>query len=173
MKPKILFLEDDLKLRQSLVSEFTDRGYEALEAGSIDELESLERQNITFGYAVIDLRLGGDNGLKALKRILDRDPSCRAVVLTGYGAIATTVEAIKLGAVNYLTKPVSIDVLEAALREELKAGSEPAPRFTSLSKQEHEYIEFVLAQNEGNITRAAKALGLHRQSLQRKLKKNP
>ena len=95
--------------------------------------------------------------------------------MTGYGSIATAVQATKLGAAHYLTKPVDIDEVERALQSEEYANEEvPIPtEFQSLYRREREYIEFVLAECDGNISQAARRLGLHRQSLQRKLRKYP
>ena len=167
MTNKILLLEDDEQLRKSLALEFKDRGYEVIEKTQFSEIN-----DFSFNFAIVDLRLGPENGLKAVEGILKRNPSCRLIVLTGYASVATAVEAIKLGAINYLTKPISIDVIEKALHNELKSNQVP-DEMLPLSKHEHEYIEFVVTQNNGNISRSAKVLGLHRSSLQRKMKKNP
>ena len=105
--------------------------------------------------------------------IKQQEPTTRIVVLTGYGSIATAVQATKLGARQYLTKPVDIDELERALLADDDAeGQVPIPEeFQSLDRHEREYIEYVLAECGGNISQAARRLGLHRQSLQRKLRK--
>lgn len=167
---KILFVEDDLRLRKSLVLDFQDRGYQTFEAASISEIPETEK----FDYAVIDLRLPGESGLDALKKVLNHNPLCRAVVLTGYGSIATAVEGIKRGAHNYLTKPISAELLEETLVSDRTPDQTSLETpVTPLSRHEHEYIEFVLNRNNGNISKTAKELGLHRQSLQRKLKKYP
>lgn len=167
MNKRILLLEDDLYLRNSLGREFSDRGYEVVERSHLSEVSEFN-----FNFAVVDLRLGAENGLKAVESIMKELPSCRLVVLTGYSSVATAVEAIKLGAANYLTKPTSVDVIEKALLGELKTTELP-DELLPLSKHEHEYIEFVVTQNNGNISRSAKILGLHRSSLQRKMKKTP
>ena len=126
-----------------------------------------------FDFAVVDLRLGRDSGLDAVSHLLERDRETRIVMLTGYGSIATAVQATKLGAVNYLTKPVDVETIERALRSDPETD-DPIPipeQYQSLARHEREYIEFVLAECEGNISQAARRLGLHRQSLQRKLRK--
>ncbi len=167
MKNRVLILEDDLRLAKSLSREFEDHDYEVEVAESISTIETKS----SFNYAVIDLRLsGGEFGLNAIQLILESSPACRIVILSGYGSIATAVEAVKRGAVDYLTKPASFKDIEAAL---LGKRSAPFPDFKtqSLSEVEHEHIDFVLTKNEGNISKTAKELGLHRQSLQRKLKK--
>jgi two-component system, response regulator RegA len=164
---KVLFLEDDARLRKTLASDFRDRGHEVFEADSLSTIPQ-----VAFDWAVVDIRLSGESGLNALELIRQQSPACSIVILTGYGSIATTVEAMKLGARNYLVKPVDTDVLERALAgEEIK--NQESESFPSLSQHEHEYIDFVLTQNKGNISKTAKDLGLHRQSLQRKLRKRP
>ncbi|MBX3022950.1 MAG: response regulator [Bdellovibrionales bacterium] len=161
----VLILDDELNLAKSLASEFKDHGYEPTIVHSIKEIPATE-----FQFALVDLRLRGEFGLDAIQVIKTNSPLCKIVVLSGYGSIATAVEAVKLGATDYLTKPASFDLIEAALEGRLK---KPEPDFKpqSLSQVEHEHIDFVLTKNQGNITKTAKDLGLHRQSLQRKLKK--
>lgn len=163
----LLIVEDDNRLRKTLRIEFEERGYHVTEA---DSLATIPQSAVDF--ALVDMRLRGDSGLKAIQQIMTISPACRLVAITGYGSIAMAVEAIKLGAINYLTKPVDIELLEKALSGEA-VSYEPSEGPISLSQKEHEYIEYMLIQNEGNIAKTAKALGLHRQSLQRKLKKKP
>lgn len=167
MNKKILILEDDLLLSKSLSREFEDHGYQVETAIAVSQI-NVESD---YDFAVVDLRLShGEFGLNAIEIILKRSTKCRIVILSGYGSIATAVEAVKKGAVDYITKPASFKDIEAAL---LGTRSMPNPHFKtqSLSEVEHEHIDFILTKNEGNITKTAKELGLHRQSLQRKLKK--
>lgn len=164
---KLLIVEDDKRLRESLVVEFEDKGYEVFTSDSLKNI-----QNEIYDYAIVDMRLDGKSGLVVVKHLKGISPLCRIVILTGYGSISTAVEAIKLGAVNYLTKPADVEKIENALLGKHSESLEPEQPIT-LSQQEHEYIEYVLTQNGGNITKTAKALGLHRQSLQRKLRKRP
>lgn len=167
MKKSLLLVEDDNRLRKTLKLEFEERDYEVMEADSLATIPDR-----IFDYAIVDMRLRGESGLMAMETILKFSPDCRIVVLTGYGSIATAVEATKRGAVNYLTKPVDVETLIKALKgESIEAPDNDQP--ISLSQKEHEYIEFMLTQHNGNIAQTAKALGLHRQSLQRKLKKRP
>lgn len=171
-RPKLLIVEDDTGFLKTLSVEFHEKGYEILEAERLDRLAKLDLTDLSF--SIIDLRIGQENGLDVLTTIRTASPDCRAVILTGYGSIATAIKAVKMGAVNYLTKPVSIEVLEKALWMELSDESALLPKKTlSLAKHEREYIDFVLAQCGGNISKAAEWLGLHRQSLQRKLRKYP
>lgn len=161
----VLILDDDISLAESLAREFEDHAYLPTRAHSIKDIPSR-----FFDYAVVDLRLNGEMGLDAIRLLLAQNPQCRIVVLTGYGSITTAVESVKLGAFDYLTKPAGFASIEAALQGNLK---KPEPEFKprSLSQVEHEHIDFVLTKNQGNISKTAKDLGLHRQSLQRKLKK--
>lgn len=164
---RLLLLEDDPRLRSALQDDFTDRGYEVT---AVDHFGALV--DPVFDFAVVDLRLLGESGLSAVPLLREKNPQCKVVVLTGYGSVASAVEAMKSGAVNYLSKPAGADRIEAALLDRLKEQV-TQNELPSLDRHEHEYIEFVLAQNQGNISRTAKQLGLHRQSLQRKLKKFP
>ena len=167
----LLIVEDNDRFAETLGSELRDRGYTVARAHDLASLDSM--QNLDVQYAVVDLRLGADSGLDAIQVILGRSPDARIIVLTGYGSIATAVKATKLGAIGYLMKPTDVDQVERALHDEGEIDTEvPIPtEFQSLYRHEREYIEFVLAECEGNISQAARRLGLHRQSLQRKLRK--
>ena len=167
----LLIVEDDDHFARALATEFRDRGYEVQHVTGLTELRELELGHLDF--AIADLRLRQDSGLDAIVEIRERSPSTRIVVLTGYGSIATAVQATKLGASSYLTKPADVDEIERALIN----GTSPdeavsiPDEFQSLDRHEREYIEYVLAESDGNISHAARRLGLHRQSLQRKLRK--
>lgn len=167
----ILIVEDNDRLAETLASEFRDRGYAVQRAHDLSSIAAIKNFDVQF--AIVDLRLGADSGLDAIQSILGRSPKARIVVLTGYGSIATAVKATKLGAVGYLMKPADVDQIERALNGEAVDDEEiPIPsEFQSLYRHEREYIEFVLAECNGNISQAARRLGLHRQSLQRKLRK--
>ncbi len=168
--PSVIVVEDDERFAETLRAEFQHLGYRVETASCLAELRELRE---SFDYGVVDLRLGRDSGLDAIEVILERSPDAKVVVLTGHGSIATAVQATKLGAANYLTKPVDVETIERALHSD-PDDDEPIPipeRFQSLARHEREYIEFVLAECDGNISRAARRLGIHRQSLQRKLRK--
>ena len=125
-------------------------------------------------YAVVDLNLAGDSGLCLIPELLALDSATRIVVLTGYASIATAVEAIKLGAVNYLAKPADTDQVLAALQAGV--GDPAAPVTTrplSVGRLEWEHIQRGLHDNGGNISATARQLGMHRRTLQRKLAKRP
>jgi two-component system response regulator RegA len=172
-KPKLLVVDDDDAFREAMELEFTDRGFLVLCAADHRNALGLAAMHHP-QYAVIDLRLNGERGLEVLKDLKQRLPNMRAVVLTGYGSIATSVEAIKLGACHYLTKPCDPGEIEAGFQREEGDPSVDLPdQIPSLARHEREYIEYVLSATGGNISEAARRLGLHRQSLQRKLRKYP
>lgn len=166
----LLLVDDNERFAETLATEFRDRGYDVTWLDSLGAVRDL--RTFGFDYAVVDLRIRQDSGLDVIAVLKERSPETVIVVLTGYGSIATAVRATKLGATSYLTKPVDVDQLERALMGEEEEEEIPIPdQFQSLYRHEREYIEFVLAECEGNISQAARRLGLHRQSLQRKLRK--
>lgn len=173
LRPRLLVVDDDDAFRESLELELADRGYQVY--GARDHREAMSRAAAHQPqFAVIDLRLGGDRGLEVLRDLVQHLPNIRAVVLTGYASVATAVEAMKLGAVFYLAKPCEPEQIEAALHRVAGDPSVDVPaQPPSLALHEREYIEYVLASTGGNISEAARRLGLHRQSLQRKLRKYP
>ena len=170
---KLLVVDDDDAFRESMDLEFTDRGWRVVTAATHREalgMAAVHRPQ----FAVIDLRLGGERGLEVLQDLVTRLPGIKCVVLTGYGSVATAVEAMKLGAHHYLTKPCDPDQLAHSFDADRGDPNVLVPEHPpSLAKHEREYIEYVLAATGGNISEAARRLGLHRQSLQRKLRKYP
>ena len=167
----LLIVEDNVRFADTLATELSDRGYAVESLGGLAAVKAADLSR--FEYAIVDLRLRQDSGLDVIVEIKQQSPNTHVVVLTGYGSIATAVQATKLGAAHYLTNPVDIDEVERALHTQDVANEEvPIPsEFQSLYRHEREYIEFVLAECDGNISQAARRLGLHRQSLQRKLRK--
>jgi two-component system response regulator RegA len=165
----LLIVDDDTSFRERLVRAMRDRGFEATgvpdHAAAIDaaQVESPE-------LAVVDLRLPGESGLSVVRDLKALDASTVVVVLTGYGSIATAVESIKLGAASYLTKPADADQIVAAFDGTQPADDAQAP---SLARVEWEHIQRILADCDGNVSQAARVLGIHRRSLQRKLAKRP
>jgi two-component system, response regulator RegA len=171
VQPTLLLVDDDLDLRESLRLEFSERGYDVWEAGNPTEVIELASLTV-FRFALLDLRLQADNGLDIIPLLLEKNPRCRIVILTGYGSIPTAVEAVKRGAINYLTKPAPIERIEKALWIDPTDTPEITEHdLESLERHEQEYLEYVLLQCQGNISQAARWLGIHRQSLQRKLKR--
>lgn len=126
-------------------------------------------------FAVVDLNLPGASGLTLVQALRGRNPAARIVVLTGYASIATTVEAIKLGATYYLAKPADADEIVTALLSGAAGNPdvEVLPRPMSVNRLEWEHLQKVLTECAGNISEASRRLGMHRRSLQRKLKKRP
>jgi two-component system response regulator RegA len=165
----LLIVEDDSPLRERLVRAMRDRGFDAV--GVPDHVAALAaaRQDSP-ELALIDLRLRGESGLSVIRDLKELDPGTVVVVLTGYGSIATAVEAVKLGAASYLTKPADADQIVAAFDGTQPQAESEVP---SLARVEWEHIHRVLADCGGNVSRAARALGIHRRSLQRKLSKDP
>lgn len=167
----ILIVDDDLIFRERLLKAFEKRGLKAFACGDLATCTTLATTH-PLDFAVVDLRLTEDSGLDIIKVLKHHRPEIAMVMLTGFGSIATTVEAMRLGAKNYLTKPANADDILAALQEEA-FSPEPPAQAMSLSRMEWEYIQRVLAECDGNISQAARLLGLHRRSLQRKLAKFP
>jgi len=137
-------------------------------------IELIQQLGNIFSHAVIDLNMGKESGLALIPQLLNFDAQLKIIVLTGYSSIATTVEAIKRGASNYLCKPASVDEILAAfnennINEKKLVSSKPL----SVDRLEWEYIQKTLAENDGNVSATARALGMHRRTLQRKLQKKP
>jgi two-component system response regulator RegA len=173
---RLLIVEDDPKFRETLRLELEERGYRVTTAASLAGCRALARHD--FDYAVVDLKLADESGLAILDELLAAAPRCRVIIITGYGSIATAVKAVKRGAHDYLTKPTTVSIIERALLADRRRIDDPEPlnlkeELLSLARYEREYIEYVLEQCGGNISEAARRLGLHRQSLQRKLRKYP
>jgi two-component system response regulator RegA len=178
-KPSILLIDDDERFRSRMVRAFEERGYEAEQADGYDAAIAIAASEST-EYAVVDLRMPGKSGLEVVRELHRIDPATKIVVLTGYGSIATALEAMRIGATHYLTKPADVDEVIAAFdRGDVAAAAEPpsaqseTPETPSLARVEWEHIQRVLTDCGGNITKAAEKLGIHRRSLQRKLSKFP
>lgn len=173
--PSILIVDDDATLRERLVRAFQKRGFDVRAAGTYDEALAEAREDSP-EMAVVDLRMPGPSGLELIRDLKSIDGQTRVVVLTGYGSIATTIEAMKLGAVYYLPKPADADdILTAFARGEAPPLEHGAPDFSapSLERVKWEHINMVLSDCDGNISEAARRLKMHRRSLQRILQKYP
>ena len=174
-KPSILIVDDDEAFRRRLARAFEDRGYDASTAGDHDEAVALARVDSP-ELAVVDLKMPGRSGLELVQALRAIDPATKIVVLTGYGSIATAIDAVRLGATYYLPKPADADDIVAAFaRGEAPPLEPPEPDYQapSLARAEWEHINRVLSDCGGNISEAARRLGIHRRSLQRKLQKYP
>ena len=165
----ILIVEDDFNFARMLQIEFEEVGDTVK---ILDDPDAIKDEVDNYSHVLLDLRLQTKSSLNYIKEVREKHPQSKIYILTGFGSISTTVEAIKLGADDYLTKPISFDVLRSVLLgERNKVTDAIKEEGLSLDRNEREYIEFVLQKCGGNITKAAKTLGIHRQSLQRKLKK--
>lgn len=166
----LLLIDDDVAFRTRLAKSFHARGYIARQASNLAEVEECLK-NYAPTHAVIDLCLKRESGLEAVSMLCQKYSS-KVVVLTGYSSAPTALEAVRRGAVNYLSKPVSLEDLMGALFGAPlaplgKASKQNAP---TLAELEWEHIQRVMLECDGNVTHAAKRLGLHRQALQRKLR---
>lgn len=172
----ILVVDDDDLLRQQLARAFERRGLEVRTAANIAEAKALITEESP-ELAVVDLKMPDGSGMKLLELLHQVDPTTKSVMLTGYGSIATAIDAVRLGATYFLQKPADADeILNVFLRGETAsadATAETAPKAPSLARAEWEHINRVLNDCAGNVSEAARRLGLHRRSLQRKLQKFP
>ncbi len=168
----LLIVDDDEMLRLQLSRAITARGLRVIAAANVDQ--AVEQLGVESpDLAVVDLRMPGASGLEVLREIKDRSPATKSIVLTGYGSIANAVEAMRLGAVNYVTKPADADQILQAFQKETSVQMEmdALAKRPSLAEAEWNHIQKVLVDCDGNITHAAKILDIPRRTLQRKLKK--
>lgn len=170
---RLLIVDDDEMFCHVMQRALTRRGFEVMVANDADEALALARRTPP-QLATLDLKLEHSSGLKLLPDLLAIVPECRVVVLTGYSSIATAVEAMKLGAVNYLCKPADADeILTAFERDDGDPDIDIADNPPSINRVTWEHIQKVLQEHDGNISATARALGMHRRTLQRKLQKRP
>ena len=174
-KQAVLIIDDDERFRARLCQAFERRGWEAF--GAADGVAALAlAAEAAPDLALVDLKMPGESGLDIVRQLRDLDATVSIVMLTGYGSIATAIEAIKCGADHYLSKPVDVEQILSAfetLRDRERAGVRPPTSVPSLARVEWEHIQRVLADCGGNVSQCAKLLGMHRRSLQRKLLKYP
>jgi two-component system, response regulator RegA len=171
-QPSLMLVDDDTTFCSVLSRALEKRGFAVTVAHSVEDALPLA-QHSPPEYAVVDLKMGGASGLTLVRTLHELDPATCIVVLTGYASIATAVEAIKLGATQYLSKPANADEIVAAFghlpSDTLPLNAQPA----SVGRLEWEHIQRVLRENQGNISATARALNMHRRTLQRKLAKRP
>jgi two-component system response regulator RegA len=172
----LLIVDDDQVFRERMARAFRDRGFDVRTAGDVEQAMAVARAESP-ELAVVDLRMPGRSGLELVRELRAIDQATKIVVLTGYGSIATAIDATRLGATYYLPKPADIDdILAAFTRDEVPssdASETTAPAAPSLARAEWEHINRVLGDCDGNVSEAARRLGMHRRSLQRKLQKYP
>jgi two-component system response regulator RegA len=166
---RILVCDDDAAFRRRLARSLGERGLEVFEVEAASQgLDILATHELD--SALVDLRMPGESGLWFVREAHAQYPALRIVVLTGFGSIATALDAIRLGAHNYLTKPATVDqIIRSFLPQSVHdTGAITMP---SLAEVEAEYVHRVIRECDGNVTQSAKVLGVHRRSLQRKLKR--
>lgn len=173
----VLTIDDDQVFCQLVKRGLERHGYAVIIAH--DDSSALQQAKTqAMDFVLLDLRLGDASGIQLIEPLLEINPQSQIIVMTGYASLATAVQAIKLGAVNYLAKPVDIATLlktlenpETTQEQAQTASEEPSP--TSLKRLEWEHIQRVLHENDGNISATARQLNMHRRTLQRKLQKKP
>jgi len=172
-KPNLLLVDDDETFCSVLKPALEKRNFQVSVANDVKQGIALAEQTEP-EYAVIDLRIGHDSGLEMVKKLISLDGNTQIVMLTGFASIATAVEAIKLGAIHYLTKPANADeIVNALYKNEGDSSVEINQNPLSVKRLEWEHLQKVLMQHDGNISAAARALNMHRRTLQRKLDKRP
>ena len=172
---RVILIDDDAVFSAVLGRALGARGFVVSVATDSNQALALVRDR-ALDFAVLDLKLGAESGLALIPQLLAARPALRILLLTGYASIATAVEAIKRGAHDYLAKPVDADQVAQALLGVAQQGAPDASipaHAPQLKRLEWEHIQRVLAECEGNISEAARRLGLHRRTLQRKLAKRP
>jgi two-component system response regulator RegA len=173
---ELLLVDDDPAFARVLGRALSARGFTVYSAASAAEAVAQLNSDsaIRPDFAILDLNLGGSSGLKLIGAVRQINPECRIVVLTGYASISTAVDAIKLGADQYLAKPIEVDAIVRSLTDVRAPDDDDAGEGTlSVSRLEWEHIQRVLTENGGNISATARALKMHRRTLQRKLAKRP
>tara|TARA_B100000945_G_scaffold164164_1_gene131715 strand:- start:961 stop:1512 length:552 start_codon:yes stop_codon:yes gene_type:complete len=173
----ILLVEDDQVFAGVITRALNKRGFESRHVSSIEETKEIIKDEI-FDFAILDLNLGGETSLKLIPVLKKSSIQTRILILTGYASIATAVEAIKLGADNYLAKPADTDEILAAMfadfnKEVEDLDDEIKLETMSVRRLEWEHIQRVLMENNGNVSATARQLNMHRRTLQRKLQKKP
>jgi two-component system response regulator RegA len=172
-RPDLLLVDDDVTFCQVMAQALDKRGFEVRVAHNVADGQAAAEHSPP-EYAVVDLKMPGPSGLELVQRLKSLDEHTRIVVLTGYASVATAIEAIKLGAVHYLTKPADADEVVAAFQRDAGDATTPVEaRPISVARLEWEHIQKVLMECQGNISETARRLGMHRRTLQRKLGKRP
>lgn len=173
MSERFLIVDDDPAFTRVLSRAMTRRGYEVQVARSAEEAARMISEWVP-DLATVDLKMEGDSGLTLIPALRASNGEMKILMLTGYASIATAVEAIKLGATQYLPKPADAEQILTALNKvEADIGVEVTEQPMSVNRLEWEHIQKILKEHDGNISATARALGMHRRTLQRKLAKRP
>ena len=167
-----LLVDDDALFLQTLQGALAKRGIQTITATDPAKALAAARAE-PLEFAIVDLKIGRDSGLKLIEPLKAIRAEMRVIIMTGYASVATAVEAIKAGADDYLLKPVSVEVIQRALADDPAPPVEEDDSMIPLSRLEWEHIQQALRATDGNISAAARMLGVHRRSLQRKLAKRP
>ncbi|HEY6527468.1 MAG TPA: response regulator [Cellvibrionaceae bacterium] len=169
----ILVVDDDEVFCQVMQRALVRRGFDAITCCTLAEAEIASHQHY-FQKAIVDLKIAQESGLKLIRSLKAINPDTDIIMLTGYSSVSTAVEAIKLGALNYFCKPIDVDeILKAFCDTPLPADESTPISIPSLDRIEWEHIQKALQDCQGNISAAARLLGMHRRTLQRKLQKRP
>ncbi len=170
---KIVIIDDDLSYREVLARSLSRLNYQTQHFSSPKDAELAIGTNDQC-IILLDLKLEDDSGLRWIRTIKNANPNCHIILLTGYASISTAVEAIKLGADNYLAKPITAREIVSHLQEQKSVEDIPiSTKPMSVGRLEWEHIQKVMQDNDGNVSASARALGMHRRTLQRKLAKKP
>ena len=171
MNKTLLVVDDDLPFRERLSRSMEKKGYEVNTVESF-YLASKIIETKTYDYAIVDMRLGDGSGLELIKKIQNKSPSTKSLLLTGYGNIATAVAAIKTGAIDYLPKPAEIDQIHDALTNSKEILPPPPENPMTADRIRWEHIQRVFFQCNRNVSETARRLRMHRRTLQRILNKH-
>lgn len=166
----LLIVEDDKAFLQRLSRAMETRGFNVISASSIEQGRELSRHN-TINFAVVDMKLEDGNGLDLISELKQRHPHAKTIVLTGYGNITTAVNAVKLGAYDYLAKPADADDVLGALLTQEGHKTPPPENPMSADRVRWEHIQRIYELCNRNVSETARRLGMHRRTLQRILSK--
>lgn len=173
MSEQVIIVDDDEAFSYALSRSLGKRSFAVSIANNLAELKTLPEVK-QIPYAIVDLRIGNESGLDVIQYLLQANTEMRIVMLTAYASIATAVEAIKLGAKDYLMKPVAAnEIIEKLTLSHVDQPISIEDTTLSVKRLEWEHLQKVLLEHDGNISAAARALNMHRRTLQRKLQKYP
>lgn len=172
-RPTLLLVDDDEIFCKVLKQALTRRGYQVSTAHNVTQGYEVAQQSPP-EFAIVDLSMPDESGLVMIEKLKQLDKHTKIVVLTGYSSVATAVEAVKLGATHYLTKPADAEeIINAFGREDGDTSVEVTAKPVSVNRLEWEHLQRVLMDCDNNVSEAARQLGMHRRTLQRKLQKRP
>ena len=173
---QLLIIDDNIPFTTALATAMRTRGWDCDVAHNASQAIQLVQQQLTLTHVALDMKLGDESGLQLITPLLAANPQLHIVILTGYASIATTVAAMKLGAINYLAKPIRADELHLTLQSSNPVATVNIPIQASppppTKRVQWEHMQQVLRRCDGNVSEAARQLGLHRRSLQRMLAKH-